>query len=110
MQFAGRKYVLSGSVIWTLRKVGAAAREMLIKAASQQWNVPVEECYAENAKVFHKPSGKTIGYGDLSEAASKIEVPKEPILKDPKNFKILGKSMQKADTPLKIVRKSNVWN
>ena len=41
-----------------MRKVGASAREMLIKAASQQWNVPVTECYAENAKVFHKPTGK----------------------------------------------------
>ena len=58
-----------------LRKVGASAREMLIKAASQQWGVPVEECYAENAKVFHKPTGKSMGYGELAGAASKVEVP-----------------------------------
>jgi isoquinoline 1-oxidoreductase beta subunit len=73
-----------------------------MKAASDQWNVPVEECYAENAKIFHKPSGKSLGYGELAEAASKLEVPKEPKLKDPKDFKILGKSIPRMDIPLKV--------
>ncbi len=85
-----------------LRKVGASAREMLIKAASDQWQVPAEECYAEEAKVYHKPSGKNIGYGELVEAASKLEVPKEPKLKDPSTFRILGKSMPRPDVPLKV--------
>ncbi len=89
-----------------MRKVGASAREMLIKAASQQWNVPVTECYAENAKVFHKPSGKSIGYGELAEAASKVEVPKSPTLKDPKDFKILGKKSPRPDVPLKSTGKA----
>ena len=85
-----------------MRKIGASAREMLIKAASQQWNVPVTECYAENAKVFHKPTGKSIGYGELAETASKVEVPKSPTLKDPKDFKILGKKSPRPDVPLKV--------
>lgn len=89
-----------------LRKVGASAREMLIKAASRQWNVPVTECYAENAKVFHKPSGKSLGYGELAEAASKMEVPKSPTLKDPKDFKILGKRYPRPDVPLKSTGKA----
>lgn len=84
-----------------LRKVGAAAREMLIKAAAQQWNVPVEECYAADAAVIHRPSGKKLEYGALAEAASKIEAPKNPTLKDPKDFKILGKSVQRPDIPSK---------
>ena len=84
-----------------LRKVGASAREMLVKAASQKWDVPVEECYAENAKVFHKPSGRSISYGELAEAAAKIEAPKSPKLKDPKDFKILGKRSPRPDVPLK---------
>ena len=84
-----------------MRKAGAAAKEMLVTAASQQWKVPVDECYAENAKVYHKPSGKSISYGDLAEAASKIEVPKEPKLKDPKDFKLLGKNTPRPDIPLK---------
>jgi isoquinoline 1-oxidoreductase beta subunit len=85
-----------------LRKVGATAKEMLIKAASIQWNVPVEECYAEDAKVFHKPSGKSISYGDVVEAASKLEAPKTPKLKEAKDFKILGKSTPRPDVPLKV--------
>ena len=100
MQFAGGSFSIRSSYT-DLRKVGAAAREMLILTASQQWNVPVDECYAENAKVYHKPSGKSIGYGDLADAASKQTVPKTPKLKDPKDFKILGKSVQKPDVPLK---------
>lgn len=85
-----------------LRKVGASAREMLIKAASQQWNVPVEECFAENASIVHQPTGKKLSYGELAEAASKIEVPQSPKLKDPKDFKILGKSSPRPDVPLKV--------
>lgn len=84
-----------------LRQVGASVREMLITAASQQWHVPVQECYAENAKVIHKPSGKSLSYGDLAEAAAKLEVPKTPQLKDPKDFKILGKRSPRPDVPLK---------
>jgi isoquinoline 1-oxidoreductase beta subunit len=100
MQFAGGSMSVRSSYK-ELRKVGASAREMLITAAGQQWKVPVEECYAEGAKVFHKPSGKSIGYGDLAEAASKLEVPKEPKLKDPKDFKLLGKKVMRPDIPLK---------
>ncbi|MFN8347020.1 MAG: xanthine dehydrogenase family protein molybdopterin-binding subunit [Spirosomataceae bacterium] len=85
-----------------LRKVGAAAREMLISAAGQQWGVPVSECFAQNGKVIHKPSGKSIGYGDLAEAASKLEVPKNPTLKETKDFKIIGKSVKRRDIPLKV--------
>lgn len=85
-----------------LRKVGASAREMLIKAASQEWNVPVEECFAENANIVHQPTGKKLGYGELAEAASKIEVSQSPKLKDPKDFKILGKSSPRPDVPLKV--------
>lgn len=85
-----------------LRKVGATAKAMLLNAASQQWNVPVSECYAENATVIHQPSGKSIGYGALAEAASKLEAPKNPTLKDPKDFKILGKSAKRPDIPMKV--------
>jgi isoquinoline 1-oxidoreductase subunit beta len=85
-----------------LRKVGASGRAMLIAAAASTWKVPVTECYAENARVIHKPSGKSLGYGDLVEAASKLEVPENPELKNPKDFKILGKSAPRLDIPLKV--------
>lgn len=85
-----------------MRKVGASAREMLIKAASDQWNVPVAECTAENATVIHKLSGKKLSYGELAETAAKLPVPKEPKLKDPAQFTMLGKPMPRPDVPLKV--------
>jgi isoquinoline 1-oxidoreductase subunit beta len=104
-QFSGGSFSVRMSYM-ELRKVGAAAREMLITAASQQWGVPVTECYAENAQVFHKPSGKSVGYGALAEAAAKLEIPKEPKLKDAQDFKILGKSIPRQDIPLKVSGKA----
>lgn len=100
-QAAGGSSSVRGSYM-NLRKVGASAREMLIGAAAAEWKVPVSECYASDAKVFHKPSGKSIGYGELAEAASKMEVPKSPTLKDAKDFKILGKKYPRPDVPLKV--------
>jgi isoquinoline 1-oxidoreductase beta subunit len=85
-----------------LRKVGASARAMLIEAAATTWKVPVSECYAENARIIHKPSGKSLGYGDLVEVAANLKVPENPELKDPKDFKILGKSAPRLDIPLKV--------
>lgn len=84
-----------------MRKVGASAREMLRQAASQQWNVPVDECYAENATIIHRPTGKRLTYGQLAEPAAKLPVPANPTLKDSKDFKLLGKSGARPDVPLK---------
>src|ERR1700731_3735901 len=84
-----------------LMRTGASAREMLIEAASKKWKLPKEECYAENGQVIHRPSGKKLGYGDLVEEASKLQPPKEVKLKDPKDYKIIRKPLQRQDTPLK---------
>ncbi len=83
------------------RKLGAAAREVFIIAASQHWGVDAATCYAENGTVIHQPTGRVLKYNELVTTASKIELPKNPSLKDPKNFKILGKSMPRPDVPLK---------
>lgn len=95
----------SGSVrgLWKpLRTTGAAAREMLIAAAASEWNVPPTECVAENAMVIHTKSGRKLSYGALSEAASKLPVPQNPPLKEPKNFAIIGKAVQRPDIPSKV--------
>src|SRR5690349_18081899 len=63
-----------------VRKGGAAARMMLIEAAAKQWGVPAGECTAENSTVTHKGSGKKARYGELAEAASKLETPKDVAL------------------------------
>jgi isoquinoline 1-oxidoreductase beta subunit len=100
MQFAGGSMSVRSSYT-ELRKVGASAKEMLLTAAGKRWNVPVGECKAESGKILHAGSGKSATYGELAEAASKLEVPKEPKLKDPKDFKLLGKNIQRPDIPLK---------
>ncbi|MES1213995.1 MAG: molybdopterin cofactor-binding domain-containing protein [Bacteroidota bacterium] len=100
-QVSGGSFSVRGNY-QKLRKVGASAKEMLLTAASTQWKVPVKECYAENGKIIHKPSGKMLGYGDLVEIASTLTVPQEPKLKDPKDFKILGKNYPRPDVPLKV--------
>lgn len=84
-----------------MRKVGASAKEMLIEAAANQWNVKTDTCYAENAFIIHRPSGKKLSYGELVETASKLPVPENPKLKDPKDFKIIGKSLPRRDVPFK---------
>jgi isoquinoline 1-oxidoreductase beta subunit len=82
-----------------LRKAGATAREMLIAAAAQQWNVPASECSAQNSFITHGPSKRRVSFGKVAEAAAKLEPPKEVKLKDPKDWKLIGKSMKRFDIP-----------
>ena len=85
----------------SLRTAGAQARMMLISAAAQQWKVDPAACRAENAMVLG-PTGQKSSYGELAEAASKLEPPKSPQLKDPSAFKIIGKGITRFDTPSKV--------
>jgi isoquinoline 1-oxidoreductase beta subunit len=84
-----------------LRVAGAAARAMLVQAAAQQWQVDAASCSASNGKVTHAASGRTLGYGDLADAASRLAVPQNPPLKDPKDFTLIGKPLKRLDTPAK---------
>jgi isoquinoline 1-oxidoreductase beta subunit len=88
-----------------VRKGGAAAREMLIQAAANEWKVPASECSAANSTITHKASGRTTTFGKVAEAAAKLEPPKEVKLKDPKDWKIAGKSVKRLDTPDKVTGK-----
>ena len=80
----------------TMRRMGATAKAMLITAAAQTWQVPETECYAENHFVHHS-SGKKIPFGDLVETAKTLEVPEEVQLKDPKDFRYIGKHLRSID-------------
>jgi len=85
-----------------LRVAGAGARAMLIEAAAQQWQVDPASCSASDGKVTHAASGRTLAYGDLADAASKIPAPQNPPLKNPKEFKLIGKPLKRFDTPNKV--------
>jgi CO/xanthine dehydrogenase Mo-binding subunit len=84
-----------------MRKAGAQAREMLISAAAEQWQVPREDCKAENGAVLHSFTGKKATYGELATSAGKFPVPQDPPLKT-SGFKVVGKSLPRLDTPSKV--------
>jgi isoquinoline 1-oxidoreductase beta subunit len=88
-----------------LRKAGAAAREMLIVAAAQQWNVPAVECQAAKSVITHKPSGRTLRFGEVAEAAAKLPPASEPKLKDPKEWSLVGTPQKRLDTTDKVTGK-----
>ncbi|QDF36588.1 molybdopterin cofactor-binding domain-containing protein [Bradyrhizobium symbiodeficiens] len=81
-----------------VRKGGATARVMLIQAAADAWKVPVSECTAANSVITHTPSGRTTTYGKVAEAAAKLTPPADVKLKDPKDWKLIGKGVKRLDT------------
>src|SRR5258708_29786876 len=84
-----------------MRKVGATAREMLLRAAADQWQVNIDDCYADQASIIHKASGKKLSYGALVEKAGKLTPSQNPKLKNPSDFRIIGKSHPRQDIPRK---------
>jgi isoquinoline 1-oxidoreductase subunit beta len=84
-----------------LRIAGAQARMMLTEAAAQQWKVDASKCTVKDG-VVTGPGGKKATYGQLAEAASKLTPPKEPKLKDPSQFRYVGKPLKRLDTASKI--------
>ncbi|MDP7464279.1 MAG: molybdopterin-dependent oxidoreductase, partial [SAR324 cluster bacterium] len=100
-QATGGSYSISA--FWDkLRQVGAGTREVLMTAAARQWGVPVSECKAENGRVLHSTSGRSLSYGQLAAAAAKLSPPDDPVLKTPQQFRLIGKSIPKLHTPAKV--------
>jgi isoquinoline 1-oxidoreductase beta subunit len=81
-----------------LRKAGAGAREMLIAAAAKQWNLQPDQCKASEG-VIYGPGGKKITYGKVANAAAQMTPPQDVKLKDPKDWKIAGKPVQRVEIP-----------
>jgi isoquinoline 1-oxidoreductase beta subunit len=89
----------SRGVFAVLRRSGAAAREMLVGAAAERWNVAPETCRAEAGRVIHAASGRSAAYGELAAAAAQRPVPDAPRLKSPEEFRFIGKPMKRIDGP-----------
>jgi isoquinoline 1-oxidoreductase beta subunit len=85
-----------------LRKAGATAREMLVQAAAQTWGVDKSTCRAESGFVIDTSNNVRLSYGKLAAAASKLPVPTNVALKDPKQFRLIGKSLKRLDTAGKV--------
>ena len=88
-----------------VRKGGATARMMLVQAAANEWKAPVSECRAASSIITHTPTGRTLTYGKVAVAAAKITPPAEVTLKDPKDWKIVGKRLARLDTQDKVTGK-----
>ncbi len=80
-----------------LRKAGATARYLLIDAAANQWKVPRTECATDSGRVIHKASGKSLSYGELATAASKLTPPSSVPLKLESDFKLIGTEVPNVD-------------
>lgn len=85
-----------------LRKAGATAREMLILAAAIEWGVERETCFAENGYILNSVTDNKLSYGQLIDRANTLPIPKKVTLKDPKDFKIIGKSIKSLGEASKI--------
>ncbi len=82
------------------RELGARTRAMLVSAAAQKWNVPADSLRTENGVVVG-PKGQKLGYGELAKSAMDLPVPERVVLKDPKNFRIIGKPTGRIDARAK---------
>ena len=85
-----------------MRRTGAAAREMLLQAAAQRWGVEKSRCRAENGVIVDTVTNARLTYGIVAEAAAALPVPSSVTLKDPSQFRLIGKPMKRVDTPAKV--------
>jgi isoquinoline 1-oxidoreductase beta subunit len=90
----------SGSIAHSFqqyRELGARTRAMLVATAAEQWKVAPDQCHTE-ASVVHGPGGKSAKYAELAEAATKQPVPATVKLKDPSQFRLIGKQVRRLDS------------
>jgi CO/xanthine dehydrogenase Mo-binding subunit len=101
MMTVGSSSVRNGA--WMpLRRAGATAREMLVAAAATRLGVSAGTLRTGEGRVIHDPSGRSLGYGELAEAAAALPVPAQPKLKDPSAFRIIGTRVPQVDTRAKV--------
>jgi isoquinoline 1-oxidoreductase subunit beta len=85
-----------------MRKAGAAAREMMISAAAVTWGVPRSTCTAENSRIKHTATNRSLSYGELVAKASTLPIPTDVPLKQSKDYKIVGQRLARVDSPAKV--------
>jgi isoquinoline 1-oxidoreductase subunit beta len=86
-----------------LRRAGAVARQLLVAAAAARWQVPIEQCVARSGAITHTPSGRSVSFGAVAEAAARIEPPAEVKLKDPSEWRLIGKPRRRLDVLAKVM-------
>jgi isoquinoline 1-oxidoreductase subunit beta len=102
LQITGGSFSVRGTGQRGMRTAGAAARQMLVAAATEKWAVPAGEISVTEGIVSHSKSGKSAAFGELAEAAASQSLPALPKLKSPKDFKLMGKPIPRLDIPTKV--------
>ena len=87
---------------YAMRVAGAAAKAVLLQAAADSWNVPLEELTAKNSHIVHQRSNRIAPYADFARQAAELSQPAKPKLKSPHEFTILGTDVQRLDVPAKV--------
>ncbi len=100
-QFTGNSESTTG-FFELLRMMGASARVMLVAAAANHWQAKAEDCYVENGRIIHKPTKRTLKFGDVAEDAAKIPPPKDVKLKPEREWKLLGRSLTRVELASKL--------
>lgn len=85
-----------------LRRIGAAARVMLIEAAARRWKVPARELTAADSEIIHGPSGRKCTFGSVAKLAARLPVPQDPPLKSLQQYRVIGQSPPRVDIPDKV--------
>ncbi|MEL6874687.1 MAG: molybdopterin cofactor-binding domain-containing protein, partial [Pseudomonadota bacterium] len=102
LQITGGSFSIRGTGQRGMRTAGAAAREMLMASAADEWGVPVNEIRTEKSMLIHDKSGKSEPYASFAAAAAEQNLPAKPKLKNPKDFKLMGKPIARKDIPPKV--------
>ncbi len=85
-----------------MRQAGAAARDMLVRAAAARWGVAAADCTTEPGLVLHAASGRRLAYGELAADAARLTPPADPPLKDPASFRLIGHPVRSLDAAIKV--------
>jgi isoquinoline 1-oxidoreductase beta subunit len=106
-KLGGRRFTGNSDSVMTsfepLRRAGASARQMLIEAAASTWGVAAAECTTDRGVVFHSASKRRTTYGELAEQAARLPVPEDIALKDPSDWRFIGRSLPRKDVPEKVL-------
>lgn len=101
-QITGGSVSVRGTGWYGLRVAGAAARDLLLRAAASRWSVPVAELTIADSRVMHAGSSRSAGYDEFIEAATQLEPTQRPALKDPADYRIVGTPRKRLDVPAKV--------
>lgn len=102
LQITGGSFSIRGTGQRGMRTAGAAARQMLVSAAAEKWQVPQAEITVDRGIIAHPKSGKRAQFGELAADAANQPLPAQPRLKQPRDFKLMGKPLARFDIPAKV--------